>query len=292
MTRGRIRTIFLDHEIIRRMYVEDGVSTNGIAEHFGVSQPTIFTHLAEIGVEIRRGGNRKGCKLPLRRTIDERELRRLYVEELWPSNRLAEHFGCSSPTILARLRSLGIAVRHHNDTKRGEPARNRFTMDGSAVRRFYAGDPSRSIAEVSRQFSVSKQVIRRVLDEEGVSIKPLSQVIEGKRLGAANPNWRDDLTPAERLSRRDTAKQAKWREAVYLRDGFTCQSCADATGGNLNAHHIEGHSENKPLRWSVDNGITLCAPCHREFHRRFGLKGFSRDDLTVFIADAALQHAA
>lgn len=61
-----------------------------------------------------------------------------------------------------------------------------------------------------------------------------------------------------------------WRRDVYERDGYTCQACGDATGGNLNAHHLDSWTAFPDKRMYLDNGITLCEPCHKEFHSSLG----------------------
>jgi 5-methylcytosine-specific restriction endonuclease McrA len=58
---------------------------------------------------------------------------------------------------------------------------------------------------------------------------------------------------------RDEYKQ--WRTAVFERDNYTCQWCGQH-GGALHADHIEPWSTHPDLRFEVDNGRTLCVPCH------------------------------
>jgi len=75
---------------------------------------------------------------------------------------------------------------------------------------------------------------------------------------------------------RTSEKYILWRNYVYERDKYTCVLCQRA-GGNLNADHIiplskllsENDIKNiqEALRcdklWDVNNGRTLCVPCHR-----------------------------
>lgn len=58
-----------------------------------------------------------------------------------------------------------------------------------------------------------------------------------------------------------------WREAVYARDSFICQHC-NKVGGTLNAHHVKPWAKFPALRFEIDNGITLCVPCHKAEHKR------------------------
>lgn len=289
--KGDIKHRF-DETELRRLYVDQGISSDAIAADRGCANTTVLAALRSFGIPVRRGGNRKGCKLPLRVDIDGEELRRLYVDDLWPGYKLAERYGCSQPTIYARLRSLRIKIRHHNDTKRGRPSKNRINIDGAEVERLYLSHPNIAMAQVARAFGVSHNVIKRVLTERGVRIRPLSETIGDKRNGDNNPNWNAELTPEERDKRRDTSKSLKWRLAVFHRDRFACQCCGDARGGNLNAHHINDHKSHKDKRFDVSNGITLCEPCHRGFHKAFGYGNNDAEQLAKYMAEARRNEAA
>lgn len=54
-----------------------------------------------------------------------------------------------------------------------------------------------------------------------------------------------------------------WRNAVFERDDWTCQHCK-VRGGVLHADHIKPYVTHPDLRLDVNNGRTLCAPCHRK----------------------------
>lgn len=53
-----------------------------------------------------------------------------------------------------------------------------------------------------------------------------------------------------------------WRKAVLLRDGHRCVFCQCTE--RLQADHIKPHSRYPELRLEVDNGRTLCTPCHKK----------------------------
>ena len=76
-------------------------------------------------------------------------------------------------------------------------------------------------------------------------------------------NWRGGKTEeAQRI--RNSTQYAEWRKKVYERDGYTCVKCGDSTSGNLEADHIKQFAWYPELRLDVDNGRTLCIPCHRK----------------------------
>ena len=62
-------------------------------------------------------------------------------------------------------------------------------------------------------------------------------------------------------SLRSTNEYVIWRKKVYERDDYTCRECG-VKGGKLNAHHIKEWCNYPDLRFDIDNGLTLCVPCH------------------------------
>ncbi len=109
------------------------------------------------------------------------------------------------------------------------------------------------------------------------------------RSGSLNPNWRG-IADAHVLIRQGLKW---WRKAVFKRDGYTCQDCGDARGGNLHAHHIcylsniladlagewgdppvDAHGRTEwvaralthPCVRDLGNGVTVCESCHRIRH--------------------------
>lgn len=93
-----------------------------------------------------------------------------------------------------------------------------------------------------------------------------------------NPNRTDE----ERIKQRKYPEYIAWRRLIYEADDYTCHCCGES-GGTLNAHHLRGYAEYPELRTDVNNGVTLCYECHREFHRRYGTRGFTPEDFSEFI---------
>ena len=94
--------------------------------------------------------------------------------------------------------------------------------------------------------------------------------------GEKNPMWNPNLTSEEREKQKEHSRRYPlynfFRQQVYERDDYTCKICNDDTGGNLVVHHLNGFHWDKENRTNVDNAVTLCEYCHREFHSIYGNK--------------------
>jgi len=84
--------------------------------------------------------------------------------------------------------------------------------------------------------------------------------------GEKAANWRGEITKFNKLQR-TTVEARLWREAVFSRDAWTCQACGQI-GKILHAHHIKAFAKYPELRFAIDNGQTLCKPCHLKEHSK------------------------
>jgi 5-methylcytosine-specific restriction endonuclease McrA len=82
------------------------------------------------------------------------------------------------------------------------------------------------------------------------------------------------------------AVRAKFREVVFKRDNNKCRVCK-ASDGKLDAHHITDRSELPNGGYVLENGISLCEPCHwkaEQYHATGeALPDFHPDDLYILI---------
>ncbi len=86
----------------------------------------------------------------------------------------------------------------------------------------------------------------------------------GKHLGGVKHHmWKGGITPINNKIR-TSAQMRAWRLGVFKRDGFKCTSCGYDKGKILQAHHIKPFSSYPKLRFLLDNGTTLCKPCHMQ----------------------------
>lgn len=105
----------------------------------------------------------------------------------------------------------------------------------------------------------------------------------GKRMnmiaGANHYNWKGGITSVV-MQIRHCLRYRQWRTAIFQRDDFTCVLCG-SRGGDRHADHwpvtfadIIRHNNiasldaalECPELWNVDNGRTLCKPCHHRRH--------------------------
>ena len=88
------------------------------------------------------------------------------------------------------------------------------------------------------------------------------RVLSEQRKGEKSHLWKGGLTSINNIAR-NSLEYKLWREAVFERDNYTWIWCGDSKGGNLNADHIKPFAHYPELRFAIDNGRTLCIPCHR-----------------------------
>lgn len=116
---------------------------------------------------------------------------------------------------------------------------------------------------------------------KGVKKSPLSvqKMIETKRknprLGDKAANWKGGTTRLSELIR-SCFKYRQWRADVFQRDNYTCIICYKRSTGDIEADHIKPQraiikdnnlktseeARNCEELWNINNGRTLCKPCH------------------------------
>jgi hypothetical protein len=106
-----------------------------------------------------------------------------------------------------------------------------------------------------------------------------------KKLGLKrekNPNWKGGITPINQKIR-GSLEYKLWQDSVKNKDGNFCQKCGENRVSKIMAHHILNFSKYIELRFAIDNGITFCRNCHKEFHKKHGFRNNTREQLKEFL---------
>ena len=81
--------------------------------------------------------------------------------------------------------------------------------------------------------------------------------------GKGHWNWKGGATPLNQRTRTSRDSNA-WKLAVLHRDEYRCRICKNKD--NLEAHHINSWAEFPEDRFILENGLTLCKICHKNYH--------------------------
>lgn len=104
------------------------------------------------------------------------------------------------------------------------------------------------------------------------------------RSGENHWRYNPNLTETDRQKRdMQNGEIRKWRDKVYERDAYTCQVCGEV-GKELNAHHLNSWDKHPDDRFELSNGVTLCKPCHKDFHGIYGYGSNTSEQFTEYIS--------
>lgn len=96
----------------------------------------------------------------------------------------------------------------------------------------------------------------------GKHMSPATEFKKGENLGEKHWNWKGNYSQqAIKRRMRNSVEWKNWRNVIFNRDGFKCFDCGE--GGYLEPHHIIPLKQSLSRAFDVNNGITLCRPCHK-----------------------------
>lgn len=99
--------------------------------------------------------------------------------------------------------------------------------------------------------------------------------------GSKNKNWKGGISPINKIIK-GSIEYKEWREKVFKRDNWVCQKYR-IKGCYLHPHHIQNFAEYPELRFDVNNGITLSKQAHDEFHKIYGRRNNTKEQLEKFL---------
>jgi len=175
-----------------------------------------------------------------------------------------------------------------------------------------------SFRQICDKLGCSFYSAKKAVLEFGIEIRPKHIVLNNHMIGAnhSGPNsatWKGGPAPCPdcggekaryaticfqcyNVKRRsadtfeDTAKAwrgrseyTEWRNAVFQRDGYQCVVCG-INDHDLHAHHLEGFTANKAMRFDPDNGVTLCQSHHKQFHATYGYGGNTKQQFDEWVS--------
>jgi 5-methylcytosine-specific restriction endonuclease McrA len=117
------------------------------------------------------------------------------------------------------------------------------------------------VATGHRVSDAAKEVMRRKKLGRKLSLATRRKMSENNK-GAKSHFWRGGKT-AQSTIIRESLEYKLWREPVFKRDGYACVIGGKAHGRELQADHIKPFALFPELRFDVNNGRTLCPPCHK-----------------------------
>lgn len=90
--------------------------------------------------------------------------------------------------------------------------------------------------------------------------KKHTEETRAKMRGDKNGNWKNGISKVND-SIRKSVEYLDWKAQVFIRDGRKCVWCGSTE--KIEADHIKPFSTYPDLRFDLDNGRTLCQPCHK-----------------------------
>ncbi len=133
--------------------------------------------------------------------------------------------------------------------------------------------------------SLSKETKNKISEFQKGRVKSLETRLKLSisHKGSKHWSWKGGITKENEIIR-NNIEYRLWREAVFARDNWTCQKTG-IKGDKLHSHHIYNFSQYPELRFAIDNGITLSEKSHRKFHKKYGIKGNTKEQIEEFLEE-------
>ena len=180
-------------------------------------------------------------------------------------------------------RKCAIIGQIHKGFKKGENIGNKFAKGNKPNKTSFKIDSKINIGRKHSKEWIAKTT-RKGFKTSKETRKKQSEALKGEKCYL----WKGGIT-SKNLTIRRGVEARLWRESVFTRDNWMCQNCGKRNGKNvgktvcINAHHILNFAEYPELRFAIDNGITLCKKCHLKFHKKYGFKNNTKEQLNEFL---------
>jgi len=132
-------------------------------------------------------------------------------------------------------------------------------------------------------------VFRKLSNKPSKPTKRISCAVCGKRFTVparhrtkyCSRKCRVKVTRAT-TDRRNNNRFHRWSLEIKIRDNFTCYICEQRKDGQLESHHLYPWASYKELRYDLDNGVCMCKDCHKKFHKDYGRKNNTPEQIEQF----------
>jgi hypothetical protein len=98
--------------------------------------------------------------------------------------------------------------------------------------------------------------------------------LENRQQGKTHWNWKGGIS-------KRSGEQIAWSKAVKELADNLCDCCGYSRGVALEAHHLYSDNTDKG-DFTLDNGVSLCSNCHKEFHKKYGFGDNTPDQYIEF----------
>jgi transposase len=176
---------------LAKKYLDEGLSFEDCAEHFGCSSSTIENRLHQYDIPTRPPGSEPG-------EIKETDLRELYVDMGLSTVEIAEMYDCHNSTISSKLKQYGISTEGPNHG-------NALQIPEEELVTLYV-DEDQTTYELAERYNCDPTVIERRLRWYG---------IETRHTTAGDGEWEYKYGPTWQRQRRKALEAAGYRCEVW-----------------------------------------------------------------------------
>ena len=271
-------------DYLRKNYYSQTIEE--IALHLGVSRNTILRKSREIGLSKRTAED--VIKAKYGEEVDIKDLLYdMHHNKKMTMVQIAEEIGCARKPLYFLTKKYGVETRSHSESKilawKGYSEEKRKAVYAKAH------EKTREIAQNGEHHFQTRWIEMPEKAKEQARKNALKMCKNRKRngmtgkTGSNHPNWNGKMSKEKRIKFRKSTEHYAWIKEVYEKDNYICKVCGFNKGGNLNAHHLYSYTDYEEYRNDVNNGITLCRPCHIAFHKQYGYGKNTKEQFEEFL---------
>lgn len=129
--------------------------------------------------------------------------------------------------------------------------------------------------------NIKEKSKKTMIEKYGVEYNAQRPDIKEKYLiGSANVSYIDGRSK-NYPDRLQDKQNVTWKTNQFKKFHYHCVICNSQS--HLHAHHLFNYIDNIELRHDMNNGVVLCADCHRNFHHIYGNKDNNVDQFISFL---------